>query len=73
MKQIEVIIEKVEDVDFVVYPAEIEELCGYGATEEEAVADFLELVVEIGDQFEDADGQVIDWENVEIVYQRVNC
>jgi hypothetical protein len=37
------------------------------------VADFLELVVEIGDQFEDADGQVIDWENVEIVYQRVNC
>jgi predicted RNase H-like HicB family nuclease len=73
MKQIDVIIEKVEDVDFVVYPAEIEELCGYGATEEEAVADFLELVVEIGDQFEDADGQVIDWENVEIVYQRVNC
>jgi hypothetical protein len=33
MKQIDVIIEKVEDVDFVVYPAEIEELCGYGATE----------------------------------------
>lgn len=73
MKQIEIIIEKVEDVDFVVYPAEIEELCGYGATEEEAKADFLELLAEIGDQFEDADGQVIDWDNVELVYQRLNC
>ena len=73
MKQIEVVIEKVEDIEFVVYPAEIEELCGYGATEEEAVADFLEIVAGIGDQFEDANGEKVDWDNVELVYSRLNC
>ena len=52
---------------------EIEELCGYGATEEEAVADFLEIVAGIGDQFEDANGEKVDWDNVELVYSRLNC
>lgn len=71
MKKIVAIIEKASDGGFGIYCKEIEGAVGYGETEAEAKEDFMEILQEQAEYYEEKKGTLPDWysENIEVEYR----
>lgn len=72
MKKIVGIIEKADDGGFSIYTEELNGVFGYGLTEEEAKSDFIEVLHEQAEYFNERKGYYPEWHDndmqVEYVY-----
>lgn len=69
MEKIIAIIEKADDGGFSVYAKDVNGAFGYGLTEDEARADFAEILEEQAEYYKDIHGEYPVWKDAEVEFQ----